>query len=249
MILTCPSCATRYQADDARFAPPGRNVRCAKCGEVWYQVAAAAVIEPEPEPVVAAQPAAESFASHAEAPAELKSPRIEREPSPAVTPGVFPEPKMRQTGRKIGRIVGRAAGWAALLLTIAAVGWSVLEFRQTIANVWPQSASLYAAIGMPVNASQMALSDITYLQEFEDGQPVLSVKGKVVNLSDRELPVPELQVVLMDEARRVLYQWTFDAGIPSLKPGEESSFVTRLSSPPEEARNLNIRFADAGKGK
>src|ERR1700687_5839812 len=39
MILTCPSCRTRYQADSAHFVTPGRNVRCAKCGHVWFQAA------------------------------------------------------------------------------------------------------------------------------------------------------------------------------------------------------------------
>jgi len=39
----------------------------------------------------------------------------------------------------------------------------------------------------------------------------------------------------------------FNAGVQSLKPGAESPFVTRLSSPPPEARNLNIRFAEAGE--
>ena len=33
---------------------------------------------------------------------------------------------------------------------------------------------------------------------------------------------------------------------PTLKPGAQSPFVTRLSSPPPDARNVNIRFAEAG---
>src|SRR5215510_13329603 len=61
MILTCPSCSTRYQADGARFVAPGRNVRCAKCGHVWFQTAPEAEPEPEPvlEPVAEAPPASE----------------------------------------------------------------------------------------------------------------------------------------------------------------------------------------------
>ncbi|MSP94805.1 MAG: DUF3426 domain-containing protein [Alphaproteobacteria bacterium] len=242
MILSCPSCGTRYQADGARFAAPGRNVRCAKCAHVWFQTPPAAEIEPEPEPIIHAPPQPESFARSVEPPRELMSPRIEEEPM--VSSGVFAEPEMKSPRSK-GALVGQLVGWAALIIVVVAVGWSVVQFRQTIANLWPQSASLYAALGMPVNLRGIALTDVAYQQEFEDGLPVLSVTGKVVNVSDRELPVPELQVVLTDDARRELYHWTFDAGVPSLKPGAESAFTTRLSSPPADARNLNIRFAEA----
>ena len=73
--------------------------------------------------------------------------------------------------------------------------------------------------------------------------------GKIVNVSDRELPVPVIRVMLSDEAQREIYHWMFAAGVQSLKPGAESPFVTRLSSPPAETRNLNIRFAQAGEAE
>ena len=56
MILTCPACGTRYQADEAKFPPDGRMVRCAKCSHVWHQAGLSrtpepdlAIIAPEPE--------------------------------------------------------------------------------------------------------------------------------------------------------------------------------------------------------
>lgn len=36
MIISCPSCATRYDVDDDRFQPDGRSVRCAECSVSWY---------------------------------------------------------------------------------------------------------------------------------------------------------------------------------------------------------------------
>lgn len=43
MIITCPSCATRYDVDDRRFSPDGRSVRCAECDESWFV--------PAPQPI------------------------------------------------------------------------------------------------------------------------------------------------------------------------------------------------------
>src|SRR6185295_4338278 len=54
MILTCPQCATRYQVDGAKFPAAGRNVRCAKCGNVWHQLGP--VPEPDPEAELMMEP-------------------------------------------------------------------------------------------------------------------------------------------------------------------------------------------------
>ena len=37
MIITCPSCATRYSLDDSKIPDDGRQVRCVQCSHVWHQ--------------------------------------------------------------------------------------------------------------------------------------------------------------------------------------------------------------------
>jgi len=248
MILTCPSCRTRYQADGAHFVAPGRNVRCAKCGHVWFQAAPTPDAEFEPEPIIT--PAAPVHGSSVAPVAAAAAPEASSAPlgaGPAAEDSISaPAERPRRSG---GARFAQSAGWAALIFLIAAIGWASVQYRQTIASLWPQSASLYAAVGLPVNVRGIQLTNISYQQEYQDGQPVLSVTGKVVNVSNRELPVPEIRVMLLDDAKHELYHWNFDAGIPTLKPGGESTFVTRLSSPPPEARNLNVRFAESGDAR
>jgi len=242
MILTCPSCSTRYQADGARFVAPGRNVRCAKCGHVWFQTAPDA--EPDPEPVLepaATPPEPEPSAPEPVAAAPLSS-IINPQPVEAL-----PRPKKRK-GQK-GNLLADAIAWAALIFLAVTIGWAAVQYRQTIVELWPGLAPLYEVVGLPVESEGIALIDVAYQHEVEDGQPVLSVSGKIVNVSDRELPVPIIRVMLSDQEQHEIYHWMFNAGVQSLKPGAESPFVTRLSSPPPEARNLNIRFAEAGETK
>ncbi len=262
MILTCPSCRTRYQTDSAHFKAPGRQVRCAKCGHVWFQATPDLEIEPEPETAIAAAPAP-ALAPTLVQPT-LVQPPLTTAPALAsdaadhsalhVSAGPKPDETMdaaRRAPRRPSRgaALAQGAGWLALIFLIGAIGWASIQYRETIASLWPQSASLYAVVGMPVNVRGVTLTDISYKQEYQDGQPVLSVTGKIVNISNREQPVPEIRVVLMDDSRRELYHWTFDSGVPTLKAGAQSPFVTRLSSPPPEARNLNVRFAEAGDAR
>ncbi len=46
MIISCPSCATRYRLGPNALGRAGREVRCAKCGHRWHQPAPAERIEP-----------------------------------------------------------------------------------------------------------------------------------------------------------------------------------------------------------
>jgi predicted Zn finger-like uncharacterized protein len=243
MILTCPSCSTRYQADSARFSAPGRNVRCAKCGHVWFQTAPDAEPEPEPvlEPALAppSEPDPEPSAPEPVASATLSS-MVKPQPIDAL-----PRPRRRKAAKS--GLLADAIAWAALIFLAVTIGWAGVQYRQTIVELWPGLAPLYDVMGLPVETEGIALTDVAYQHEVEDGQPVLSVSGKIVNVSDRELPVPIIRVMLSDSDQHEIYHWMFNAGVQSLKPGAESPFVTRLSSPPPEARNLNIRFAEAGE--
>lgn len=230
MILTCPSCGTRYRAESASFAPPGRNVRCAKCGYVWFHAVA------EPEPTAIAAPLGV----------------VPAEPGRAPTLGaIVTERKAGQL--KLGRVQAEiepqgsrllpALGVILILLLLAALGWTAVNYRQTVVRLWPASERAYGAIGLPVNLTGMAIRNVNLRQQVDEGMPVLFVSGTVVNISNRDQPVPQLRAILFDDSRRELYRWTFDAGIPSLSAGASKNFRVPLQNPPPDARAVNISFA------
>jgi predicted Zn finger-like uncharacterized protein len=249
MILTCPQCETRYQADATKFAAPGRKVRCAKCGHVWLQEAPAPDIAFEdvttPEPVVA--PAPQPIAPP-QAIAEPEPQRAVFAPAESVAvPAAVPVIEKRKAApSRTPQKIGMAAGWVGLVAVILVIGWSALTYRQQIATVWPQASSLYAALGMHVNTRGLDFVDVSYHRETEDGQQVLAVSGKLVNISAHELSVPAIEVTLTDDSKRMLYHWSFNSNVATLRPGETVAFLTRLSSPPAGARHLELRFAEAG---
>jgi predicted Zn finger-like uncharacterized protein len=235
MILTCPSCGTRYRADPANFSAPGRHVRCAKCGNVWFQAAP----EPEPEGVPAPVLSITSQGAGSSGGATLGDLLTERK-SGVGPRGSDTEDDARSAMRD--RII-QAAAFILLLILLAGIGWAAVHYRQGIVRLWPESSHLYGAIGLPVNLTGIDIRNVGLRQEVQGGVPVLSVTGKLVNVSNRDEEIPRLRVVLLDASKRELYRWTFDSGVQSLSPGTERDFGTTLSSPPPDARAVNVSFA------
>jgi|SRR4051812_13193438 predicted Zn finger-like uncharacterized protein len=232
MILTCPQCATRYQIDDSKFPPEGRKVRCTKCGHVWLQAA----LPPEPEP------------GRVSAPAGVTSPPLAGQagadaPRGPMRPAPPPETQRKQgpPGERMAAVVG----WMALVAVLGLIAWGAIRYRDAIADVWPQTSSLYAALGLPANARGPAFESVSYRREIQAGQAVLIVNGTIVNAGAREIAVPGIQVVLTDDRQRSVDRWGFSPPQPHLKPGARMNFTTRRANPPSSARHLDIHFAGA----
>jgi predicted Zn finger-like uncharacterized protein len=227
MILTCPECATRYQTDASHFSPDGRKVRCAKCGHVWHQAA----------------PGMETEARVDDAPAMARS----AAPSVAIPERTPPAPSWQAPPQErtwpLERL-GLGLGWAALALVVLTLGWSTVHYRENIATLWPQSSSLFKAMGMTVNARGIEIEPGDRHYETEDGQDVLVITGRLVNISAHELSVPQISVSLTDDAKRELYHWSFAPGVATLHAGQSAAFHTRLPNPPAATKNISLRFAE-----
>ena len=234
MILTCPSCGTRYKTDRARLVPPGSNVRCAKCSHVWFH----AVIESESEPEV------DDAGPPAEVPVSLVAPLA---PSADDTQRPMRQAEEGRAPRTVSW--ANVGGWAGLVVFVATFGWAVVAYRQPIAELWPNASSFYALIGMPVNVRGLAFEGVTHMVGEEEGQRMLSITGTVVNIGRRELSIPKVRISLADVERHELYAWDFEIGVMTLKPGEKKDFVQRLTNPPEKAAFVDVRFQDDGVGE
>ena len=242
MIITCPSCGTRYNLDAGMFEPSGRTVRCAKCSHSWHQDPA--VDSPKPVTFDAPDPAGEAepgpMAAHPpDDPAA--GPSFAAADAPAAPIGRAAAPE-----RSRGGLLSRTGPLAAGGLLLLAVFVAAYHFRVDIVRMWPQSASLYGLLGMEINTRGLWFRDVTYEREFQDGMHILVLEGRIVNITDAVQPVPPVRVSLRDAEQRELYHWTFTVPEKELAGDASSPFITRLSSPPLDARDVEIRFVQPG---
>ena len=148
---------------------------------------------------------------------------------------------------KQGRaLAGQVLGWMVLIGFTAAIAAAGYVFRVEVVQLWPQTASLYAAIGKPVNPRGLAFRSIVYEEEDSDGVRALIVMGEIVNTSETPQIVPDLQFTLHDRRQREIFDWKSEPPVALLDPGQVSPFVTRMTSPPLHAQELTVRFATSG---
>lgn len=242
MIISCPSCTTKYQVEAAGFMPKGRKVRCAKCGETWHQDPPKDVPktldETDEAPVEAKEAAPPPPANDGAEPVEKPAPASAGSEAVAAR-------RMAAFRKTLTRWrMGQVAGFAGLGLFVGLTLLALFSFKDELVAAWPATASLYAVLNEPVNPQRMEFQNVAYEHQYENGLPVLSITGEVVNVGDARLSVPRVRVGLRDEGQNELYAWTFALPEPALEPSEAAEFVTRLSSPPIDARDLEIRFLD-----
>lgn len=232
MILTCPNCATRYQVDAQAFAASGRQVRCAKCEYSWFQPAIAPEFEPQ------AAPPRRHYDSEEDTGREI----VEEAPEPAETnPAFVASDRARRRRRRTGALIA----WLVLIVIVGGLGAASYLYRYEIVAAWPQAGTLYDMIG--VDAQGLKFNKVIWTQELEDGNPVLVISGEIVNMTSNKLEVPKVRVSLRDGQRRDIYHWTFAPDVAQLAPGQAAPFMTRLSRPPAEAVDFEVRMARAGE--
>lgn len=232
MILVCPSCDTRYFADDASIGKEGRRVRCATCGHAWH----AKLPEEGDAPV-----APTDTVLTREQVERLRRTAHENSKTRAGPHAEFRAREHAKRKKTRSRIVTIAWG-ASGVIFVALVGLAVM-FRNEVAEAFPRSASIFRLVGLDVNRFGLTLENVAAKRSFDGTTPVLTVTGAAVNLSDEARTSPQLRVTLKDEAGKDVQTWTDKLAVPTLGPGQRTEFTSRFEAPPVETYRLTVTFA------
>lgn len=232
MILVCPSCDTRYFADDASIGKEGRRVRCATCGHAWH-----AKLQEEGE---AAAPVDDTGLTRE----QVERLRQTAHANSKTRAGPHAEFRAREHAKR-KRAKGHAVtiAWGVTgFIFVALIGAAIL-FRNDVAQAFPRAASIYRLVGLDVNRFGVTLENVAAKRSFDGTTPVLTVTGTAVNSSEEIRPTPKLRVMLKDEAGKEIQTWTDKLAVAELGPGERTEFTSRFEAPPVETYRLTVTFA------
>jgi len=135
-----------------------------------------------------------------------------------------------------------APGLPTVILALATIVAGLIAWRADVVRFAPQSAQLYALIGLPVNLRGLAFENVKTSGETHEDVPVLVVEGNIVNVANRTVEVPRLRFALRNPTGVEVYAWTALPGTPLLVAGEVLPFRSRLASPPTDTRDVMARF-------
>jgi predicted Zn finger-like uncharacterized protein len=173
----------------------------------------------------------------------LPEPALPSDVEPAADTESFIARRRRlQTKRQKTR---RASRWTAIILVLFAFNVALIGARSEVVRFLPQTASLFAAIGLPVNLRQLDFENVRITREVDNGTTLLQVTGKVVSKAKKPLEVPRLRFAARNAAGQELYTWTARPERSILPPGESMEFHTSLAKPPADATDVMVRFFTA----
>jgi hypothetical protein len=209
---------------------------CAVCGHGWIESRALSIVEPIASH--ASPPPPEGGLLHVD---EIIEEREVRRLAQAALAAEAQFAKAKRRRRKELR------GWALLTALILSSMGVVLALPNEVARAFPPAQLLYAKAGIAVNALGLEFRNVGQQHSMVDGVRVLAIQGEIVNVANRELSIPVIAFTLKDEKMTAVYDWRLTATTRPVKPGEVSTFVTRVASPPVTARHVEIRFAPHGE--
>jgi predicted Zn finger-like uncharacterized protein len=217
MIVSCPNCAARFVVDAAALGATGRQVRCGRCKETWFQGPA------EPE----------SIRIQETVPEFIIRPRTPG----AQLPAVKPRRKPRNT---------RLVGWLMLLVLLIGALVVAWYNRVAIVQQVPALAGIFEGVQPPPPASPTDGLDIPRDKiTFNRDGNVITVAGIVQNRTDRERPVPRLKLTIKDSGGKVLLAQSFEAKQATAPANGKVDYEIKIDNLPPEASLLSVEFDHA----
>lgn len=152
--------------------------------------------------------------------------------------------KVRERRRRKSRAAALSA-WSTTVAALVIILAGLVLFRGEVVKRWPESASTYAAIGMPVNRFGLDFLEAEAERFFDGTTPILEVRGAVQNNSGRTQNAPFVRVVLLDDQGQQVAEAVAPVSPQSIPADATALFAARIENPPFESFELELDFVPA----
>ncbi|MCB9965104.1 MAG: zinc-ribbon domain-containing protein [Rhodospirillales bacterium] len=261
MIVTCPSCLSKFKLSADALGEEGRTVRCGDCRHQWFQTpeeddndALESDLEEGLEEDGFAVDLSDSQEEEDESSDSEAYPSLEESERPAAT--VYVSATAHLSEQKSAEDL-MAARWgyraAAVVFVLLCAGG--VAFKSSISETWPSTQAVYAFFGLG-GSTGPAKEDIAFerFTAISDDAHTLRLKGMVYNLTPEDIVLPALvvevknaegltandivvpldEMVLEKEATHEFSQEVTSA--PPLSAPEASTLLLRVATPLERQK-------------
>jgi hypothetical protein len=94
-----------------------------------------------------------------------------------------------------------------VILALALIDAAIIGSRADLVWAMPQTASFFAALGLPVNLRGVHFDRLAATAERRDGEPVLVVQGAIRNSTAESADVPLLRFAIRNAEHQEIYSW------------------------------------------
>lgn len=147
--------------------------------------------------------------------------------------------RVMQARRKKSR---RSSRWTAVILVLVAFNVAVIGARNEVVRYLPQTASLFAAVGLPVNLRNLKFENVKLSTEEVGGITMLTVQGAIVSEAGKAAAVPRLRFAVRNAAGQEVYTWTMAPPSSVLEAGARAEFRSQIPVPQVDAADVLVRF-------
>ncbi|HEX5210876.1 MAG TPA: hypothetical protein VFW22_03990 [Pseudolabrys sp.] len=150
--------------------------------------------------------------------------------------------RLMQARRKKSR---RSSRWTAVILLLVAFNVAMIGARNEVVRYLPQTASLFAAVGLPVNLRSLKFENVKLSTEDIGGVTMLTVQGSIVSEAGKAVGVPRLRFAVRNTTGQEVYTWTMAPPSSVLEAGARAEFRSQIPVPNVDATDVLVRFLSA----
>ena len=121
---------------------------------------------------------------------------------------------------------------------------SALSFRYELVRKFPKLEAMYSAIGIQsrIIGEGLEFQNVSHREYEEDYVKKMEVKGFIRNSTDKKLPIPEIEVEVLDKDGITLQKVNTKTPIAEIWPKERAAFSFIITQPSPLSKYVYLTF-------